>query len=120
MCKSSLRVEQMNPTAFVDHAVEMNRRLVSGECRGPGDLENAMRRVEQRWGIAFAVSWALRYRRPKTIAADIYARHIQAVETFRETQLQRLQNERAETRPTNKLAAYFVRAAASVAGEIDQ
>ena len=119
MCKSSLRVEQMNPTAFVDHTVDLNRALVNGECRGPGDLENAMRRVEQRWGIPFAVSWALRYRKPKTIAADIYARHVQAVETFRETQLRRLENERANTKASNKLAAYFIRAAASVAGETD-
>jgi hypothetical protein len=120
MCKSSLRVEQMNPTAFVNHTVELNRRLVNGECRGPGDLENAMRRVEQKWGIPVSVSWALRYRKPKTIAADIYARHVQAVETFRETQLQRLQDERTTTKATNKLAAYFVRAAAAVVGEIDQ
>jgi hypothetical protein len=120
MCKLSLRVEQMNPTAFVDHAVEMNRRLVSGECRGSGDMENAMRRVEQKYGIPFSASWAFHYRKPKTVAAHIYARHIQAIETFRETQLQRLENERAETRPTNKLAAYFVRAAAFVAGADDQ
>jgi hypothetical protein len=119
MCKSSLRVEQMNPTAFVNHTVELNRRLVNGECRGPGDLENAMRRVEQKWGIPVSVSWALRYRKPKTIAADIYARHVQAVETFRETQLQRLENERASTKATNRLAAYFVRAGNVLAGETD-
>jgi hypothetical protein len=117
MCKSSLRVEQMNPTAFVDHAAEMNRVLVNGECRGPGDLENAMRRVEMTWGIPFAVSWAFRYRKPKTVAADIYARHCQAVETFRETQLRRLENERASTKATNRFAAYFVRAADALVRE---
>jgi hypothetical protein len=119
MCKKSLRVQQMNPSAFVDHTAEMNRQLVNGECRGPGDLENAMRRVEQRWGIPFSVSWAFRYRRPKTVAADIYARHLQAVETFKENQLRRLQDERATTKPTNKLAAYFVRAADAVSGPTD-
>lgn len=101
----------MNPSAFVDHAAAINRELVNGECRGPGDLENAMRRVEQKWGIPVSVSWAFRYRKPKTVAADIYARHVQAVETFRETQLRRLENERANTKATNRLAAYFVRAA---------
>ncbi len=101
----------MNPSAFVDHAAELNRNLVNSECRGPGDLENAMRRVELKWGIPVSVSWALRYRKPKTIAADVYARIAQAFETYREQQFRRLENERAITQETGRLASYFTRAA---------
>lgn len=119
MCKTSLRVEQMNPAAFVDHTVELNRRLVNGECRGPGDLENAMRRVEMKWGIPFSVSWALRYRKPKTVAADIYARHLQAVETHREIQLNRLQHERSITEAKGWFTSALVSAADFVGGKDD-
>ncbi len=119
VCKKPLRVEQMNPSAFVDHAVEMDRKLVAGECRGSGDLGNAMRRVEQKWGIPFSASWAFHYRRPKTVSADIYARLVCAVEAFRETQIQRLQDERTGTKATNRLAAYFVGAADALARKED-
>jgi hypothetical protein len=78
-----------------------------------------MRRVEQKWGIPFSASWAFHYRRPKTVSADIYARLVCAVEAFRETQIQRLQDERTGTKATNRLAAYFVGASDALARKED-
>lgn len=53
-------------------ASEIARRLVQAESRGPGDTENAMRRISSRWGVPFTFLWSLRYRPP----ADILMRPI--------------------------------------------
>jgi hypothetical protein len=120
MCKKALRVEQMSPSAFVDHAAEMNRDLVNRECRGPGDLENAMRRVEQKWGVPVSIQWALRYRKPKSIAADVFARIAFGWEASREQQLKRLQHEQSITEAKGWLASHFARAAASLVSPQDK
>lgn len=51
MRNSSLRDRQMNASAFVIQARDWARDVVNADVRGPGDLENAMRRVESRFGI---------------------------------------------------------------------
>ena len=48
--------------------------LVRREARGPGDLENAMRRLEARYGIPWRTFWALRYRPPTDVLHGIYER----------------------------------------------
>ena len=55
MCKDRLRSREMNASAFVIQARDWARDVVNADVRGPGDLENAMRRVEQRYGIPFAI-----------------------------------------------------------------
>ena len=69
MRKKSLRGEQVNA---VPQAAEWSKALVQREARGSGDTENAMRRLEQRYGIPWRTFWSLRYRKPRSICADIW------------------------------------------------
>lgn len=48
-------------------AQQMARTLVQREARGPGDLDNAMRRLEARYGVPYSFLWSLRYRPPKNM-----------------------------------------------------
>lgn len=109
MSKSSLRVEQMN-AAVIEEAAGMARELVSRESRGPGDTENAMRRVESKFGVPYATLWALRYRKPKDIMVGTFLRLAGAYEAQRQEQLKRLEHERAITKVTGRLASYLVAA----------
>lgn len=74
MSKFGLREGQMSEAAYVEDAAQIARSLVARESRGPGDTENAMRRLEARYGVPFNAWWSLRYRKPKAIVAGLYAR----------------------------------------------
>lgn len=67
--KRSLEIEQMSA---VDTAADYVERLVGREAGG-GDIDDAMRRIEAKIGVNYWTLWALRYRRPKTIAADLFS-----------------------------------------------
>ncbi len=58
----------------VDAATDMVRTMVQRESRGPGDLDNAMNRIEQRYGIPFWSMWHLRKGKAKTVEASLLAR----------------------------------------------
>lgn len=45
----------------------MHRELLRRETRGPGDTENAMRRLEVRYGLDYWTQWGLRYRPPTEV-----------------------------------------------------
>lgn len=117
MCKDRLRSREMSAAAFVDQARDWARDVVNADVRGPGDLENAMRRVESRYGIPFAALWALRYRPPKDVAASIYLRLQQAHAAVCESQMRKFKDELDKTRQTTGHSASLVRAAVVVAGE---
>lgn len=51
----------------VETAIELANDLIRREARGPGDVENAMRRIESKYGVPHSFLWALRYRPPKDI-----------------------------------------------------
>lgn len=51
--------------------------LIRRESRGPGDMENAMRRLEARYGIPWRTFWTLRYRKPTDVMVGVY-RQLQA------------------------------------------
>ena len=71
MTKSFLREDQkMNVAA----AKEMAAGLVQRESRGPGDLDNAMRRIEMKYGVPYSVLWGLRYRQPKDILLGAFTK----------------------------------------------
>lgn len=72
MCKKFLR------SAFVEEAAEKARWIIRFEARGPGDLENAMRRIEQRYGVPYGALWSLRYRPPPDILTSVYMRICEA------------------------------------------
>ncbi len=59
--------------ATVDEASGWADALLQRSYRGPGDtVEAATYRAEQKYGVPAQTFWALRYRRPKGILANIY------------------------------------------------
>ena len=99
MSKDRLRSGQrMSDAAYVDEAADWARRLTHAEARGPGDIENAWRRLETRYGVSFHTWWALRYRKPKDIAASVYFRMRAAYEDACERQARSLAHELAITK----------------------
>lgn len=63
----------LNPMS-VEAATEYVRTMVQRESRGPGDLDNAMNRIEARYGLPFWTLWHLRKGRAKGIEASMLAR----------------------------------------------
>ena len=83
----------MSACAYVDHAAGMARTMVERETRGAGDTENAMRRIEMKFGVSYSDMWALRYRKPKAIWAHVFDRIKAAYEAQRHQQMRALQHE---------------------------
>lgn len=85
------------PMSSVEIAADYANRMIERETRGPGDTEEAMRRIEAKTGVGYWTLWGLRYRRRdlKTIAADQFARIRSAYLATCERQLTALQNELA-------------------------
>lgn len=71
MSKKALPQEQEMSVAA---AQEMASRLVQRESRGPGDLDNAMRRIEAKYGVPYSLLWSLRYRQPKDILVGVFTK----------------------------------------------
>ena len=117
--KKSLREEQMSEASVVNEAKGWAGFLVRSESRGPGDTDNAMRRVARRYGVPHSTLWALRYRAPKDLLASVYLRLRAAYEAERERQLARLADDLAETRRKTGAHSHLYRAAAVVAGAQD-
>jgi hypothetical protein len=84
--------------------------LVRRESRGPGDMENAMRRLEARYGISWRTFWTLRYRSPDDVFVGVYLKLKQAYEAECARQERLLRHEREITKAKAK-------AFAAVAGE---
>ena len=62
------------PPMSVEAATEYVRVMVQRESNGPGDLDRAMSRLEQRYGLPFWSLWYLRKGRAKTVEASLLAR----------------------------------------------
>lgn len=62
------------PPMSVEAATEYVRTMVQRESRGPGDLDNAMQRLEARYGLPFWSMWHLRKGKAKTVEASLLAR----------------------------------------------
>ena len=92
MDKFSLQVPQM-VTAEVTQAKAFAGALLRWESRGPGDTDNAMRRLSRRHGIEYGQLWSLRYRAPKRIWADVLNKIALAYEAERQRQLRALQHD---------------------------
>jgi len=74
--KRNLELKQVTT---VDVASNYAARLLEREYRGPGDnTEDAMRRIEAKTGVSYWSLWSLRYKRPKTVRADIFQQLQQA------------------------------------------
>jgi hypothetical protein len=62
------------PPMSVEAATDMVRKMVQRESRGWGDLDNAMERLERRYGLPFWTVWYLRKGKAKTVEASLLAR----------------------------------------------
>jgi hypothetical protein len=72
--------------------------LIRRESRGAGDTENAMRRLESRYGIPWRTFWALRYRPPADVFVGVYLQLRAAYEAECERQQRLFEHEREITR----------------------
>jgi hypothetical protein len=113
MCKKRLffRKEKMS---LVEEASKWNVDLINSEARGPGNFGNAMRRVARRIGVSHSKLWALRYRKPKVIIADVYLALRDAWEDERKRGLGKLAYEAKLTAEKAGPDAHSVRAALAV------
>jgi hypothetical protein len=116
--KNSVRgTEAMSEAAYVDQAAMWAKRLTQTEARGPGDMENAWRRLEARYGVSWRTFWALRYRRPREITAYLFDRLKAAHAAECERQMRRLQHDIEITKAIAGPDAPAVRAAEALVGE---
>ena len=72
--------------------------LIRRESRGPGDTENAMHRLETRYGIPWRTFWQLRYRPPSDVFVSVYLKLKTAYEAECARQERLLQHERHVTK----------------------
>ncbi len=92
---------------FVSNAREWAKELIRRESRGPGDFDNAMRRLEARYGIPATTFFRLRHGRLKEIYASTYVR-LQAAylaECERQTRILQQQAEIAKAKGLSGLPA---------------
>lgn len=101
-------------------AIKWANDLVRRETRGPGDIENAMRRLESRYGISWRTFWELRYRPPADVMTGVYQRLNAAYLSEIERQEAMLRHEREITKAKGMFAAALVRAADALACQEDQ
>lgn len=76
-------------------ATELVRKMIHSESQGPGDAENAMRRIAERYGIGFWTQDHLRKKRAKTIDGSLLSRIRNAYIDMLERQLSHLASELA-------------------------
>ena len=109
----------MSDAAYLDQAVSWSKDLTRMKARGPGDTENAMRRIEREYGIDYGFLWSLRYRRDrlKIISISVYESIRAAYREECARQLRKLEHEieitEAITGPDNSA----VRAAKTLVGK---
>lgn len=89
----------MTDLSVVDEAASWADLLVRREHRGPGDTIDAARaRAARKHKLPEQVLWALRYRKPKRIWADLYKKLEMAVAAEIQSQEARLAHEIAVTK----------------------
>ncbi|WP_027039100.1 hypothetical protein [Mesorhizobium ciceri] len=76
-----------------DVASDYVRRMVENETRGWGDTDNALARLEAKYGLPFWSLQNLRMGRAKTVEAGLFARIRAAYLAQCERQISRLQEE---------------------------
>lgn len=85
----------MSETAFVQEAALWSRELTRMRARGPGDADNALRGIEQEYGINYWTLWQLRYRisAVKKISAGAYTLIKAAYDAERHRQFNKLKRD---------------------------
>lgn len=90
----------MSDAAYIADAAELSRKLTRMKATGPGDTENAMRRIEREYGIDYGFLWSLRYRvdRLKFISHSIYISIQNAYRMECERQMRKLEHDLKKTK----------------------
>jgi hypothetical protein len=117
--KKFLMGRQMSETAFVQEAAQWSRELTRMRVRGPGDAENALRGIEQEYGINYWTLWQLRYRlgSVKKISAYTYALIKAAHDAERARQFNKLRSDIEKTETITGAGDPVVVAAKALVGE---
>ncbi|MFB0491977.1 hypothetical protein ABIE45_004563 [Methylobacterium sp. OAE515] len=115
MCKKLLRDTQMSTAEVVQSKARLSD-LLRWESRGPGDLDNAMRRLSRRHGVDYGTLWSLRYRTPKRIWADVYTAIADAYANEIERQRGKLDDAATAAEPLLGSDRASVRAARTLSG----
>ena len=101
-------------------AQSMANQMIVREARGPGDIDNAMRRLEAKYGIPHSFLWSLRYRPPQDILMGAWSRLVCAYQAECDRQKRLLDAELATAKAyENAASSILVRAALAVAGAKD-
>jgi hypothetical protein len=108
----------MSDAAYLDQAAMWSKDLTRMKARGPGDTENAMRRIEREYGIDYGFLWSLRYRRGqlKIISLSVYEGIRAAYREECARQMRKLENELKRTEAIVGPDSSAVRAAKAVVG----
>lgn len=108
----------MSPSAYVQDASEWAATLVRAEReRGHPDPISA---VARHGRVPKSALWALLYRPPKRVAADIYFAMGQLYERECARQAERYEAERAVTEAKTGFGSFLLRAADRLAGQDDR
>ena len=103
----------------VTEAREWARFLVNRESRGPGDRENAIKRVARHSGLTHGFIWSLLYKPPKDMLVSKYESLRRAVVAECERQENALRHEREITEAKSLIGKALVSAADALAGKDD-
>lgn len=76
-----------------DEARHLVNELLRLESRGSGDLEAAMRRLANRYGLPWRVFWNLRYRKQKDVFVGVLRKLREAHRAECGRQIERLRHE---------------------------
>lgn len=122
----------MSDAAYVDEASGWVSEMVRGESRGPGDTDNAMRRLETRHRLPSNLLWSLRYRKPKELSHGKYvlllaayqaecasARITAAYRDFSARQLQSLRHDLEATKAIAGAHHHYVASAEAFLREVE-
>ena len=104
----------MSASAYVDRAATMAEAMVRRETRGPGDTENAMRRLATRYGIPHGTFWSLKYRRPKDMLVSVFAKLSEAYDAECIRQQRLLDHERSIAAAAGRPVGLVARASLGV------
>lgn len=105
---------------FVSNATEWANELVRRESRGPGDYENAMRRLEKRYNIPWQILWRLRHGRIKDIYVSLYVRLQAAYQAECERQMRLLAHEIEIAKAKGLAASPAVAKAVALVGKMEE
>lgn len=113
------RFLKMSDAAYLDQAATWSKDLTRMKARGPGDTENAMRKIEREYGIDYGFLWSLRYRRERlrTISISVYEGIRAAYRAECAAQMRKLEYDIKRTEEIAGPDSVAVRAAKALVGE---